>query len=198
MRGSALERPLWVLLNYPSFFLSSLPSFMSPFLLPSFLPLSLPFSHLSCLSQEGKEDGDMRGVKHLSFALNYQSTKPGSWSGLPVFISFLPSSLVYVLINISSCHIESLKSQWFHSLISCLFFITFVNGQHSVKSLRDPGSIYLIALPSSWASDSSLCWLMEKKKVEKAYVLLTHFVLEEMDVTSTHIPLVRTSHMTPT
>lgn len=171
---------------------------MSPFLPPSFLPLSFPFSHLSCLSQEGKEDGDMRGVKHISFALNYKTTKPGSWSGLPVFISFLLKwfDLCINQDSMSSCHTESLKSQWFHSLISCLFFFTFVNGQHSVKSVRDPGSFYLIALTSSLTSDSSLCWLMEKKKVEKAYVLLTHIVLKEMDVTSTHIPLVRTSHVT--
>lgn len=59
-------------------------------------------------------------------------------------------------------------------------------------------SFSLVALPSSWASVSSLfCWLMGKKRVEKTHLLFNCFVLEEVHATSTHIQLVRTSHMTP-
>lgn len=75
---------------------------------------------------------------------------------------------------------------------------TFVNGQHSVKPLKDPGSFCLVALPSSLASESSLfCWLMGQKRVDKAHLLLTYFVLVKMHIAFTHIQLVRKSHMTP-
>ena len=65
-----------------------------------------------------------------------------------------------------------------------------------MKLLRDPGSFHLVALLSSWASEFSLLLADGEKEVEKVHMLLTHFVLEEVHVPSTHIQLVRTSHMT--
>lgn len=38
---------------------------------------------------------------------------------------------------------------------------------------------------------------MVKKRVKKAHLLLAHFVLEEMHITSTHIQLAKTNRMTP-
>ena len=125
--------------------------------------------------------------------------KPGSSSCLQGLSSFLPKCFA-LCTNQDNTNWELIVPGIPVALLTRNLFLphgkNFVNGQHPMKSLWDPRvfSLYSSALFLGLKVLSGLL-LVGIMHLEKAHLLLIHFISEEVHITSTYTPLVRTSHI---